>query len=984
MSEMNKKIGKKYWRTIEELGDTPEYRQSVIEEYKRGHEDDENPWSRRSFLTLMGASMALAGLAGCRRPVDKIVPYVDQPEEVVPGVPQYYATTMPQSTGAIGLLVQTREGRPIKIEGNEAHPSSLGSTDALTQASILGLYDPDRSKKTREKGAEKTYDDFVTFWRERAEEFAADKGDGLAVLSEPFSSPTLGRLKQDFLKAYPRATWVAYEPVGDENVGAAIKAVTDDRAAAVYRYERASVILSLDSDFLQSESEAVTAARGFSDGRRMDDLQDEMNRLYVVEPAFTLTGGMADHRLRLPASHVGVFAVALAGELAKRGLSIGTVPSVSSPIPDTGWITALAADLIKAGNNALVVAGRRQPQWVHEIVLLINNALGAVGTTVQYFGHDATDTRVAELANLVDRMNSGAVRTLIMLGGNPVYDAPVDLKFAAALKKIDHTAHLSLYFDETSQAAEWHIPRTHFLEAWGDAVSIDGTKSVIQPMIEPLFGGHADVEMFALLSSGRDQRGHDIVRDTWRSILTTGKFDKAWRRVLHDGLLVGSAAKALPDRRPQPNKTWPKVGATTGSLSATNLEINFYPSHLGDGRYANNPWLQELPDAVSKVAWDNVAVMNPSTAEKLGVRNGDIVRLDVSGNALEIPVWTVPGYADFVLGLPLGYGRRFGGRVADDVGFNTYALRTSSNMYFASGATVTTTGRTYDIANVQDHNRMAGRPIIREASLEEYREEPMFAREMVEHPPLRSIYPDHDYSRGYQWGMTIDLNTCNGCNACVIACQSENNIPVVGKEQVGKGREMAWIRNDRYFAGDADEPQMLHQPVACQQCENAPCEQVCPVAATVHDKEGLNTMNYNRCIGTRYCSNNCPYKVRRFNFFNYVKDMPEVVQMAMNPDVTVRSRGVMEKCTFCIQRINRSKQEAKKEDRTVRDGEFQTACQQACPAKAIQFGNINDPDSRVAKMKEKDRNYALLGELNVRPRSTYLAKLRNPNPEMDG
>ncbi len=972
-----------YWRSLEHLAEMTARLPSDTEHVPKA---PSNPWTRRNFLTLMGASMALAGLAGCRRPVDKIVPYVSQPEEVVPGLPQYYATTMPLGNSACGLIVESHEGRPTKIEGNPEHPSSLGSADCLTLASILGLYDPDRSKSVRHDSIEKSYADFISFWRERFDTFAATDGSGLAVLSEAFSSPTLARLKRDFTNSFPKARWVAYEPISDENMYRAVRNLTGKNSRPIFHYDKAEVILSLDCDFLQTESDNVTAARRFADGRRMMSADNGMNRLYVAECAFSVTGGMADHRLRLRSGEIGQLLLALADKLSQMGVDIGKVPAASKTVFDERWLTALAEDLVRTKGKSLIVAGRRQPVWVHEMALALNAALGNAGETVNFHGMpDALLSDRDKFTGLVNEMSAGAVDTLVVLGGNPVYDAPADLDFATALGQVKHTVHLSAYYDETSRQAEWHVPRAHYLESWGDARSADGTLSVIQPMIEPLFGGHADTEIFALLAGGRDQRGYDIVRETWQNLLKAGDFEKQWRRVLHDGRLVDSA---IPLEKYRARKSWPELWSEIppppAAASANSLEIGFYPSHLYDGRYANNGWLQELPDAVTKLAWDNAALLSLKTAEELSVANNDMVRLEFDGRSLEMPVWITPGQADYAVALALGYGRDGVGKIADGVGFNTYLLRTTGAASFGHGAVLTRTGRTYALANTQDHSRMAGRPIVREATIAEYRDNPQFAREMVQHPPLKSIYPDHDYSRGYQWGMVIDLNTCIGCNACTIACQSENNIPVVGKTQVSEGREMHWIRNDRYFVGDPDDPRMVHQPVACQQCENAPCEQVCPVAATSHDSEGLNTMNYNRCIGTRYCSNNCPYKVRRFNFFNYVSEMAEIVQMAQNPDVTVRSRGVMEKCTFCLQRLNRAKQQAKKENRQVRDGEIMTACQQACPTKAIVFGNINEPDSEVAKIKQADRNYDLLAEFNVRPRNSYLAKLTNPNPKLNG
>ncbi len=983
MSKDNNNTGRKYWLSLEQFKDSREYRKTLLKRYHENNEEMPSQMSRRNFLTLMGASMAMASLAGCRRPVEKIIPYVVQPEEVVPGVPTYYATSMPFGNSAFGLIVETHEGRPTKIEGNPDHDSTMGTSNSLIQASILGLYDPDRAKIVRHDQTDDNYDNFVTFWRGQIDKYKSNKGKGLAFLSEQFSSPTLSYHKKEIKKAYPDARWVSWEPVSDENIFRAIENLTGKQLRPDFKTGSADVILSLDSDFLHSESENIKAARGFADGRRMKSGKDKMNRLYVVENAFSITGGMADHRLRKRSGEIGEFTLALAEQLKRQGLGLPDLPENNNPDKDDKWLEALAKDLISAKGKSLVVAGRRQPVWVHELVFVINEALGNFGRTIVFHKiDDSVLSSTNDMRELARAMHDGKVGTLVILGGNPVYDAPVDIEFEKALGRVENTVHFSGYLDETSRLVGWHIPKAHYLESWGDVRSDDGTTGVIQPMIEPLFGGKADAEFYALLSTGRDKRGYEIVRETWKKMLSGGDFEKKWRRILHDGLHKNSTSPEVNAKINKNRIRKDTYNAESKPASIDNLEVNFYPSQVYDGRFANNGWLQELPDPVSKISWDNAALINPRTAKELGLSNADMIDLEFDGRKLNLPIWIVPGQANYTVGLYMGYGRERAGNVGNKVGFDTYRIRTSGSDYFGSGAKAIGTGVKYKIANTQDHNSMEGRPLIREATLEEYRVNPEFAEEMVEHPPLKSIYADHDYSKGYQWGMVIDLNTCIGCNACTIACQSENNIPIVGKEQVANGREMHWIRNDRYYSGDVDEPEMVHMPVACQHCENAPCESVCPVAATSHDKEGLNVMTYNRCIGTRYCSNNCPYKVRRFNFFNYTKDKNEVEKMSQNPDVTVRSRGVMEKCTFCIQRINRAKQKAKTEGRQVADNEFQTACQQACPTQAIQFGNINNPESEVSKQKRIDRNYELLGELNVRPRNSYLAKIRNPNPEL--
>lgn len=989
MSEKLTNNGKKYWRSLTQLAEVPEYKELLHREFPKHTQEMDNSITRRNFISLMGASLALAGLAGCRRPVEKIIPYVSQPEEIIPGVARHYATTMPLGLSAYGLVVETHEGRPTKIEGNPLHPSTLGAANSIIQASILGLYDPDRSKMVMCKGSEQEWIDFVSFWRDLYNRFIQNKGRGLAVLTESFCSPTLARLTSNFRAQFPNAKFVAWDPVSDENIYNGIKTAIGSFSQPVYHFDKAKVILSLDSDFLQTESENISATYGFAKGRRLANEHDLMNRLYVVESNFSLTGGMADHRLRLPSRGIGPFSLALAKELKDLGLAldIDTNFSHQEGIFDKQWLNIVARDLIGAKGESLIIAGRRQPAYVHALILSINQVLGNIGVTVQY--HKTVDAEIpstSDFSFIVNSMMNDEISTLIMLGGNPVSNAPADLNFSQALKKVENSVHLGLYNDETSLETEWHIPQAHYLESWGDTRAVDGTISIIQPMIEPLYHGHSTAEAINLLTTGKDQRGYEIMRNHWLEMLDGKDFEKEWRRVLHNGVLAEST---LPAESVNPDLSaidseikaaLPKMEA----LSAENMEVVFAVSPaIFDGRFANNGWLQELPDSMTKLTWDNPALISHRTAVELGLENGDIVQLQRQNNILEMPVSILPGQADYSLTLILGYGRKAAGGIGNDVGFDTYRLRTSTATDFGDGFKIKKTGRNYKLSATQDHQSMEGRPLIREGTLEEYRRKPNFATEMVELPSPESIFTEHKYDQGYQWAMAIDLNACTGCNACTTACQSENNIPIVGKEQVSRGREMHWIRNDRYFIGDIDEPEMVHQPVACQQCENAPCETVCPVAATVHDREGLNVMTYNRCIGTRYCSNNCPYKVRRFNFFNYTNNLPETLKMTQNPEVTVRSRGVMEKCTFCIQRIVRAKAKAKLEGREIRDGEIASACQQTCPAQAIVFGNVNDPNSRVSQIKRQNRNYQILAELNTKPRNSYLARIRNPHPKLE-
>lgn len=983
--------GKEYWRGLDELAETPEFKEFLHREFPAGASELSDGVSRRTFLKLMGASLAFAGLSGCRRPVEKIVPYVVAPEEIIPGIAQYYATSMPLGLDAYGMLVKSNEGRPTKIEGNPKHPSSLGKTDAIMQAQLLGLYDPDRSRAPLQKGGEKLWIDFISFWRTLHPEYLKNRGAGVAVVSRSFASPTLARLKQEFMARLPLAQWVVYEPVSDEQILAGVRIATGKELRPVHDLAKAKVVLALDADPLLQEGDHVAAINGFSAGRRLQTSKDAMNRLYVVEPHQTVTGGVADHRMRLQSRQIPAFTAALALALQEQGIAIPAgllsgLRAYNTNSFDRVWIRSLAKDLAANRGNSLVIAGRRQPTAVHALVVALNQALGAVGRTITY--RPLLDSAVPNseaFAALTKQMQAGKIATLVILGGNPVYDAPADLEFGKALEKVSHSIQLATYADETAKQSEWHLPEAHFLESWGDTRAASGAAAVVQPLIAPLFAGHTAAELLALLTTGEEHSAYDLTRETWKRLMGGVDFEKRWTRVLNDGVLEASEQKggAIAVNEPAISQHLSKHPFPLDAATAEKLEIVFTASNtLLDGRFANIGWLQELPDPATMLTWDNAALLSPKTAAEKGVENEDLVKLAYNGKQLSLPVWIVPGCADNTVAVALGYGRLQAGRVGNKVGADVYPLRTTKAMHYDIGLTLAKSGGRYKLSTTQLHGSMEGRALVREASLAEYRKRPEFAKEMVEIPPVAPLFKEIKYDSGYQWGMAIDLNACVGCGACSIACQSENNIPVVGKKQVRLGREMSWLRVDRYYAGSPEEAQMVHQPVACQHCENAPCEQVCPVAATVHDSEGLNVMTYNRCIGTRYCANNCPYKVRRFNFLNFTSDTPEIVKMAQNPDVTVRFRGVMEKCTFCVQRLSGAKINAKKEGRKVRDGEIKTACQQACPADAITFGDINDPQSRVAKQKEADRNYLLLGEINTKPRNSYLARIRNPNPEI--
>ncbi len=909
---------------------------SDAREFPLGAGDWPNELSRRRFLQLMGASMALAGATGCtRQSSERIVPYLRQPEEIIPGRPLFYATALTLGGYARGVLVETHEGRPTKIEGNPEHPASLGATDVFMQAELLALYDPERSQAVMNRGQISTWDRFLGELTAAAQTWKKDGGAGLRLLTRRETSPTLLDQIARLLAKFPAAKWHEYEPLGT------------DASEAVYHLDRAEVILSLGADFLASGSASLRHTREFAGARRSSE---RMNRLYVAESTPTITGSMADHRLVLSPEALVKFA---------------------DNLPP-----AIMADLRAHAGRSLVVAGEFESAAVQAAARRVNETLGNAGQTVDYLPPNRGQARA--LRELVTDLQAGSVETLVILGGNPVYDAPADFEFARLLPKVARSIHFNLYPDETAQLCRWHIPEAHPLESWSDVRAFDGTATIIQPLIEPLFGGRSRHELFAALLEEAPQSSYEIVRGFWQKKSGSADFERDWRKALHDGVFADAQEAAAESAGTQQ----PAAEATGG------LQLLIRPSaRLFDGRYANNAWLQELPDPLTTIVWDNTALVSQTTAERLKLTNGDIVTLKFRGRAVRAPIWILPGQADECVTVTLGYGRTGAGSIGNGVGFNAYALRTSDAPWGGAGLEIERTGERHELVTTQHHWEMEGRAEVRVGTLAEFQKDPRAIVRGDEPPPAddESLYPKITYS-GHAWAMSIDLNTCIGCGVCTIACQAENNIPVVGKEQVAANREMHWIRVDRYFDGGLTNPRMLHQPVPCMHCENAPCELVCPVAATVHSSEGLNQMVYNRCIGTRYCSNNCPYKVRRFNFLEYDAnrfEQPVTRKFMRNPDVTVRTRGVMEKCTYCIQRINAVKIESQKANRAIRDGEITPACAQACPAGAIVFGDLNDAGSRVAKLRASPLNYGLLAELNTRPRTTYLAKLRNPNPAME-
>jgi molybdopterin-containing oxidoreductase family iron-sulfur binding subunit len=981
--------GRAYWKSLEELAGDPAVEEMLRREFPEQASVFDDPVGRRQFLSLMGASLALAGLTGCtRQPDEKIVPYVKPPEEVVPGRPLFFATAVLDGGYAKGVLVESHLGRPTKIEGNPDHPASLGATDARGQAALLDLYDPDRSPTLSYLGEIRPWGTFLAAMKAALDAQRPQKGAGLRLLTETVTSPTLAAQIKALLSEFPAAKWHQWEPAGRDAVRAGAVLAFGQPVETQYRFAAADVILSLDADFVSDGPATLRQIREFSSRRKLEGGKKEMNRLYAVECTPTLAGALADHRLPLRPSEVEGFARAVA---AAVGAGADPGAAVGAGSPRAAWVAALARDLLAHAGASLVIAGEYQPPAVHALAHAINARLGNAGRTVVYTASvEASPVdQLASIRDLAADMDRGVVSLLVVLGANPVFTAPADLDFAAGMDKVPLRVHLGLHVDETAERCHWQVPEAHTLEAWSDARAFDGTVTLLQPLIAPLYpSARSAHEVLAAMSSRPERSGYDLVREHWAAQAMGADFEKSWRRALHDGVFAPA---------PAPSPATPAVSAGSAAPAAdaaAGLEVAFRPDPtIHDGRYANNGWLQELPKPLTKLTWDNAVLMGPETARGLGVtiefdalgHHADVVEVRLGGRSVKGPAWIVPGHPEGSLTLHLGYGRRRAGRVGTGAGFDAYPLRTSTAPWWAAGAEARRTGERYRLACTQDHWSMEGRPIVRAATLEEYEKEPAFAHEMAEEPPAEmTLYPKFSYD-GHKWGMSIDLNSCVGCNACISACQAENNVPVVGKDQVARGREMHWIRVDRYYAGDPARPESLetfHQPLPCMQCENAPCEVVCPVAATTHSDEGLNDMVYNRCVGTRYCSNNCPYKVRRFNFFLYQDWTTPTFKLMRNPEVTVRSRGVMEKCTYCVQRIHHARTDARNEGRPIREADLKTACQQVCPAEAIVFGDLNDPESRVARLKAEPRNYSLLAELNTRPRTTYLAAVRNPNPEM--
>ncbi len=975
--------GKDYWRSLEDLASTPEFQDLLEREFPRqaiGWGEDENPnEGRRNFLKLMGASLALGGLAACtRQPTEHIMPYVRQPEEIVPGRPLFYATANTLNGVAMGVLAESHEGRPTKIEGNPEHPATLGACDSFSQASVLQLYDPDRAQTVKYGNEIRSWGAFLNALRGILANRKATNGAGIRILTETVTSPSLASRIRAVQKMFPGAKWHQWEPAGAHNARAGARLAFAAPMNTYYDFAAADVVVSLDADFLASGPASLRYARQFASRRRVREGSTAMNRLYVVEPMPTPTGAKADHRLPLRAADIEIFAGALA-----TFIGTGKGPEKTENGDIYKWLGPVARDLLLHKGRSVVIAGEHQPPVVHAFAHAINVSLGNVGKTVSYTDPIEAEPadQLASLEDLVKDLDSGAVDLLLILGGNPVFNAPVEIGFADRVQKAKVRAHLSLYEDETSAVCQWRLPETHYLEAWGDARAFDGSIAIQQPLIRPLYDCRSALETLQMFLAKPDENGHDIVKGYWTDQKPAADFDAWWKRTLHDGVAANSAfatkSPALHGENIVGHASAPRLGGALEVIFRTDPAIH-------DGRFANNGWLQELPRPITKLTWDNAAILSPGTAHRFNVETGDMVELTYQGRTLRAPVWVQPGHVNGAMTLHLGYGRTRAGRAGTGIGFNPYGLRTSKALWHDTGLQVKKISGTYPFATTQmDHVLDANRHIIRKGDIEDYRKNPESVHEGAEDPPRElTIYPEWKYPN-HAWGMAIDLSACTGCSACVVACQAENNIAVVGKDQVRRGRAMHWLRVDTYYQGNVNNPDVYNQPLPCMQCENAPCELVCPVQATSHSSEGLNDMVYNRCVGTRYCSNNCPYKVRRFNFYLFSDYETPSLKLLRNPDVTVRSRGVMEKCTYCVQRINAAKIDAEKRNRKVQDGEIQTACQATCPTEAIIFGDVNDPNSRVSKMKKEKSNYGLLADLNTRPRTTYLAHLRNPNPELE-
>lgn len=1038
-----------YWRSLSELRGDEDFKNKYLDrEFPVAASEFPEGVSRRRWMQLMSASLAMAGVTGCRYPEETIEPFVIRPEGRIPGEFYMRATNLELAGRVYNLLVKCVDGRPLKIEPNNDHPSG-GGTDAYVQASILGLYDPDRSRGDRgfliRKGEKRRvpadwseFDKYAKALMKAAD--SHNKGGGFAVLMSPTSSPSNVRMLKALQERLPNASICRYDSASGDAMRKATKAVFGKPAVQSLSLDQADVIVTLQADILGSDKGMVAASSSFAK-RRDPFLEAGMNRLYVVEGGFTTTGAAADSRLALRPSQIPAFLAELSRRVEKLNGDASHDHSDEDKAFDEinaeerleRFLDVLAHDVAGAGDKAVVIVGDGLGADAIAAGIRLNKRLGSLGKSQSF--RPAVDGDLGDgisLAELSKKIGNGEVDSLLILGDNPVAAAPGDVDFATDIGKVDNTIYLGLYDDETGSLCDWSVPQSHPLESWGDTVDALGNYGVCQPNILPLLGGRAIVEVIAALLGETENEGSKIVRRTADAIAGSSLSERQWRQLLHDGyskeltagsgeLSVSGEAKELTADVPQPMV----------EVNKDAMEVIFTPADgLYDGRFANNGWLQELPQSITKMTWDNAAVMSPGTAQALGIRHGQKVALRIGDSKVVLPVYEIPGCAPGVVSTSIGYGRTRAGMVGghseegvDVIGVDVSPIRRGEETLVAYNVEARPNYEEYELATTQDHwaideggkkeTQTRSHNLVREGTLELLNKIPEFAdtrgphvpkvgqHGSLWHEPINKIEEeakatDTDLP---QWGMSIDLTKCTGCNACVIACQSENNVPIVGREQVMNSREMHWLRLDRYFQGDEENAQVVQEPVACMHCETAPCEQVCPVAATVHTEEGLNAMAYNRCIGTRYCANNCPFKVRRFNYFNFNQDIGvgygvdayqgtlenanrKLQALVMNPDVTVRGRGVMEKCTYCVQRIEQGKIKARREDRGVQDGDIVTACQSACASNAIEFGNVADPNSKVSKKHADVRSYGMLEQLNIKPRTEYLARVRNPHKRL--
>jgi molybdopterin-containing oxidoreductase family iron-sulfur binding subunit len=934
--------------------------------------------TRRDALQLMTAHMA-AALGGCSKPNEEIVPYVEMPERIVPGEPLHFATALPFAGYARGVIVTSIDGRPIKIEGNPRHPDSLGATDLFAQAAVLSLYDPDRSQTVLHEGAIASWDMFLKALLDERQRLQADQGRGFRLLTSRVTSPTLARQIDALLKVLPQARWHVHEPADDAAERGGADLAFARPVQTLPRLDLADAILALDADPLGPGPSQVRNAAAWISRRLPSGGPGAFSRFYAIESAPTLSGVKADSRVAAPAQEIHNAAIGLANMLG-AGL-----PEVELSSEITALLHTAAADFAPP-RRGLVLAGRTMAPEVHALVHWINNRLGAPVELINPADR-VFDRSPGSLSELSRDLQAGQVDVLAIFNANPAYDAPADLNAAELIKKARLRIHFGLYVDETAALCTWHVPSSHSLESWSDLRAVDGTASVVQPLIVPLYATRTAHEVVAAFSGLGGVSSYDVVRQTWSaknwsannwSAKGAADFEQWWREALHHGLLPESAEKTLTLGAP----SLPKIEPRTRSRE---ISLVLAPDPcLWDGSMSNNAWLQECPKPITKEVWGNALALGPADARRLGVTTNDVVEVEAAGNRVASPLIVVPGMAAGVARLTLGYGRTKAGAIGNDVGANAYALRTTTSPWLIDEVKLAKTGRRREVLITQNYVRLDGKtddlfPVLTVAELAQGESLPARAG------PLPSLLP-RSAPEGVAWAMVVDTHACIGCNACVLACQAENNVPVVGPDEIARGRDMHWLRVDIYDRGTAQAPQPGFQPVPCMHCEKAPCEPVCPVAASVHDHEGLNVQVYNRCVGTRFCEANCPYKVRRFNFFGYADGQEyahlgaEPLKAQKNPEVTVRARGVMEKCTYCVQRISRARRAAEREQRPLGENDVVTACQAACPTRAIAFGDLNRTDSSVHTLRTSPRHYALLGHLDTRPRTTYLAEVKNPAP----